>query len=139
MSTTLKVVLDTNICIAILNETSQAARRRIRFLASSEFAVSSIVLFELYAGVHKSGRLEQNLRVLRSFVARTQVLEFSDDDAAEAGRLRSELDGIGRPIGAYDLLIAGQARARSLKLATNNVSEFSQVQGLVVEDWLAPI
>jgi tRNA(fMet)-specific endonuclease VapC len=137
MSRHLKVALDANICIAILNESSEAARRRIRYLAPSEFAVSSIVVFELYYGVSKSRRSEENLRVLRSFVSRTQVLHFSEEDAIEAGKLRVYLRQIGQPIGPYDLLIAAQAKARSLKLATNNVREFSRVPSLIVEDWLA--
>ena len=41
----------------------------------------------------------------------------------------------GAPIGAYDLLIAGQARRRGLTLVTANVSEFGRVSGLAWEDW----
>ena len=52
-----------------------------------------------------------------------------------AGAIRSELEAIGRPIGPYDLLIAGQARARNLVLVTANSREFSSVEGLDSEDW----
>lgn len=41
------------------------------------------------------------------------------------------------PIGAYDLLIAGQARQRSATLVTANAAEFARVAGLVWEDWAA--
>ncbi|MXW73934.1 MAG: type II toxin-antitoxin system VapC family toxin, partial [Chromatiales bacterium] len=40
-----------------------------------------------------------------------------------------------RPIGPYDLLIAGQARARNLVLVTANSREFQRVKGLECEDW----
>jgi len=39
------------------------------------------------------------------------------------------------PIGAYDMLIAGQALARDLVLVTNNIREFDRVPGLKAEDW----
>lgn len=41
----------------------------------------------------------------------------------------------GTPIGSYDVLIAGQARARKLTLVTHNTTEFQHVPGLKVEDW----
>src|SRR5262245_66672484 len=67
MTSDIGFALDTNICISILNETSEAARTGVSRLARSDFAVSSVVLFELYFGIRKSARFEQNLRVLRSF------------------------------------------------------------------------
>ena len=42
------------------------------------------------------------------------------------------------PIGAYDLLIAGQALRHQLTLVTANVSEFSRVKGLAWQDWARP-
>lgn len=41
----------------------------------------------------------------------------------------------GTPIGPYDVLIAGQARARGLTLVTNNLSDFKRAPGLALEDW----
>jgi tRNA(fMet)-specific endonuclease VapC len=131
-----KIALDTNICIAILNDSSAAARARVSQFAPAEVAISSIVLFELYFGAHKSSRAQANLRVLKSFVSRVTVLDFSEEDAAEAGRLRAHLQSLGQPIGPFDVLIAAQAKARSLPLATNNVREFARVPELKIEDWL---
>ena len=47
---------------------------------------------------------------------------------------KGQLEAAGTPIGAYDLLIAGQALARDLTIVTNNMREFSRVPGLKVED-----
>ena len=63
------------------------------------------------------------------------VVEFDREDARQAGEIRAALAATGTPIGPYDVLIAGQARARDLILITRNVSEFSRVSGLRVEDW----
>jgi predicted nucleic acid-binding protein/virulence-associated protein VagC len=63
------------------------------------------------------------------------VLEFDRDDAREAGEVRAFLARRGTPIGPYDVLIAGQAKARGMVLVTHNTGEFSRVPGLRIEDW----
>ena len=40
-------------------------------------------------------------------------------------------------IGAHDLQIAAIALVHGLTLVTHNISEFSQVSGLNLEDWQA--
>lgn len=131
--------LDTNICIALIQNSSKAVRRRLAFADRGAVVMSTIVLFELVNGALKSGRPEPNLQALRNLRSLVPAMDFDDNDAAEAARVRRELESSGTPIGPYDVLIAGHARARGLVLATNNVREFGQVQGLVVEDWLADL
>jgi len=63
---------------------------------------------------------------------------FDDEDAQSAGAIRAALEVRGKPIGAYDLLIAGQALARKFTLVTANVKEFARVKGLVWQDWSKP-
>ena len=63
------------------------------------------------------------------------MLPLEDEDAPVAGSVRAFLEATGKPIGAYDLLIASQALERRLTLVTANVSEFSRVKGLVWQDW----
>jgi tRNA(fMet)-specific endonuclease VapC len=50
--------------------------------------------------------------------------------------MRAELDRRGQPIGPNDLLIAAHALALDATLVTDNVREFSRVEGLAVENWL---
>lgn len=57
------------------------------------------------------------------------------DDARQAAEIRATLASEGRPIGPYDLLIAGQARAKELTVVTRNLGEFARVPGLRVENW----
>jgi tRNA(fMet)-specific endonuclease VapC len=49
---------------------------------------------------------------------------------------RSQLESTSQPIGPNDLLIASQAMAFGLTVVTDNVPEFSRVDGLQVENWL---
>lgn len=131
--------LDTNICIALIQNSSKAVRRRLAFADRGTVVMSAIVLFELVNGALRSGRPEPNLQALRNLRSLVPAMDFDDNDAAEAARVRRELESSGTSIGPYEVLIAGHARARGLVLATNNVREFGRVQGLVVEDWLADL
>ena len=63
------------------------------------------------------------------------MIDFDGADAKVAGEIRAELERAGRPIGAYDVLLAAQAMRHQLTLITANVSEFSRVKGLLWEDW----
>ena len=62
---------------------------------------------------------------------------FDEEDARAAGTIRAELEALGRPIGAYDVLLAGQARRHGATLVTSNAKEFARVSGLKWEDWAA--
>lgn len=63
------------------------------------------------------------------------MLDFDDEDARTAGHVRAALEKAGTRIGAYDLLIAGQAVRRALTVVTANASEFGRVAGLSWQDW----
>ena len=131
-------LLDTNACIALINNKSPLVRTRLqKVLAQDEkVLVSSVVAFELWYGVAKSARPEANARLVETFFAGpVSLLAFEPEDAKVAGRLRAGLEAVGKPIGAYDLLIAGQALRHQLTLITANVREFGRVKGLEWEDW----
>lgn len=98
--------------------------------------VSSVVAFELWYGVAKSHRPEANTERLKAFLAGPlEWTSFDEEDAREAGIVRAELERVGKPIGAYDVFIAGQARRRRATVVTSNGPEFERVAGLKWEDW----
>ena len=127
--------LDTNALIAVLRDPGGIVAGRLRQHAPQDIAVSAVVMHELYWGAFRSARVEHNLAQVDALAF--PVLDLDLDDAREAGRLRAELAAVGLPIGGYDLLIAGQARARGLIVVTANTREFERVAGLRVEDWAA--
>lgn len=129
----MKYLLDTNAVIDILGQPRSAPSRRLRRLAPADVAVSAVVMHELYYGAYKSARSESNVSLLDDLQFLT--LELDREDAQEAGEIRAHLSRLGQTIGPYDVLIAGQARARGLVLVTHNRREFQRVPGLVVEDW----
>ena len=133
-------LLDTTACIALINGTPREVRRRFQRVLGKKATVllSSVVAFELWYGAAKSQRREANSERLRAFLAGPlEWTEFDGEDAREAGAVRAELETAGTPIGAYDVLIAGQARRLGATLVTSNLSEFARVARLKWEDWAA--
>jgi tRNA(fMet)-specific endonuclease VapC len=133
-------VLDTNACIALINGTEINVRRRFKRALARESVIllSSIVAFELWYGVAKSQRKDRNAQRLETFLGGPlEWALFDEDDARAAGTVRAELETVGRPVGAYDVLLAGQARRRGATLVTSSTKEFARVQGLKWEDWAA--
>ena len=68
--------------------------------------------------------------------SRLAVLDFDAEAASHSGSIHATLAKTGSLIGAYDMLIAGHARSLGLVIVTNNLREFSRVDGLRCEDWL---
>jgi tRNA(fMet)-specific endonuclease VapC len=131
-------LLDTNACIALINGDPVSVRRKFdkARTAGDQIFVSSIAVFELWYGVFKSSRVLFNTNRVETFLAGSAtLLWFEDEDARTAGSVRAALEGAGKPIGVYDVLLAGQAMYRQLTLVTANVSEFSRVKGLLWQDW----
>jgi len=127
--------LDTNVVIALMAGKG-AIRDRVTSHEPGTIGVSAIVLHELMFGAYNSDRVDENLANLAGLTF--PILRFDEADAKAAGAIRATLKRQGRPIGPFDMLIAGQALARGLVIVTANVGEFVRVEGLRVEDWTQP-
>src|ERR1700733_12597332 len=103
-------LLDTNVVITILEDTSAPAARRAKRERVQDLGISAIVAHELFYGAFRGRRGEDNLSRLDAL--RFPIIDFDRDDARQAGVIRAELASRGTPIGPYDVLIAGQAVAR---------------------------
>ncbi|ABD09121.1 PilT protein-like [Rhodopseudomonas palustris HaA2] len=133
------ICLDTNVVIGIINGRAPQLEARFReTIGVVPVALPVIALFELRYGYAKSHRRVQMEALLGEFLAPgVTILPFGEEDAAEAGDIRANLEVQGVPIGFYDVLIAAQARARGAILVTANRREFERVPGLMVTDWAA--
>src|ERR1700730_1547994 len=117
----MKYLLDTNICIGIINGRPEKIRLNVveALDQNGEFTTASIVVHELWYGVAKSRQVDRNARALLGFLSRDiEVLDYTEKDAQAAGEIRAELERSGARIGEYDTLIAGQAFCRNLVLVT---------------------
>lgn len=128
-------LLDTDICSYAMRKRSPRIVAQISTHAVGELKVSVVTQFELEYGARRSDRSNELLVVVESFLANAEVLPFDFAAARQAAIVRAALTASGRPIGQYDMLIAGHALSLGATLVTNNVDEFRRVDGLRVENW----
>ncbi len=133
----MKYLLDTNACIVLLRNRKSNISNKVIAQPSGTIAVCTIVEAELYLGVYRSTRMQQNVALVSQFIAKFPNLPFDQNAANIAGQIGASLAAKGTPIGPYDLLIAAIALSHKLTLITHNVREFGRVNGLKYEDWEA--
>ena len=126
-------LLDTDIAIEVLRKRDRRLVDRMR--SASAVALSTISLSELRFGAERSTDPARNNAAVDELAGVVEVVDFTPDAAAASAAIRAELARVGKPIGPYDLMIAGHARALSLTLVTRNLREFRRVRGLSVEKW----
>lgn len=134
----IRTLLDTNAVIALVGRRSPELLARVEAAEPGSLAISAIVAHELWYGAYRSQKVAFNLETLRLLFLDLPILDIDPEDARVAGEIRAELARAGTPIGPYDVLIAGQAKARGFTLVTNNTGEFCRVVGLKLDDWTAP-
>ncbi|MBN2542704.1 type II toxin-antitoxin system VapC family toxin [bacterium] len=133
----MKYMLDTNICIYIINKKPVIVLERMQTHNIGEICISTITLSELEYGVQKSSNPGRNKLALLEFIAPIEVLPYNEKCAREYGLIRAKLEKAGSSIGAMDLLIAAHALSLKHVLITNNTREYSRVTGLKVENWIS--
>lgn len=129
------ILLDTNICIYIINARPPEVLARFQGFRLGEIGISSIVAAELAYGIAKSGST-RNRSALEMFLAPLEILPFDDKAFWAYGDLRADLERQGKSIGALDTMIAAHALSLDAILVTNNTREFARVSGLRVENWV---
>lgn len=129
-------LLDTNICIYLINQRPEAVLQRFAMLKPSQVSLSIITWGELYYGAYKSEKLQHNLANLQQLSGLLEVLPLPVSAAEHYGQVRASLQRVGRPIGGNDLWIAAHALAEGYVLVTHNTKEFDRVDSLMVENWV---
>jgi tRNA(fMet)-specific endonuclease VapC len=132
----MKYLLDTNICIYIINKRPASILDTIRSKHPDEISISSITIAELQYGAERSRNPHQNRIAILEFLMPFRLLDFDQRAASCYGKIRNILESRGTPVGPMDLLLASQASAYSLVLVTNNIKEFKHIDSLRLENWL---
>jgi len=132
----MRYLLDTNICIYIAKRKPVQVLARLEQMKSGDVGMSIVTYLELVYGAWKSQAIEANLARIEQLEVLIPAQPLDVAVAKHYGRLRAELEAAGRPIGAYDLMIAAHALSLGLTLVTNNVREFSRVRGLRLSNWV---
>ena len=133
----MRYMLDTNICIYVIKKKPPQVIRNFLQHDPDTMCISSITYSELVYGVVNSQAIEKNRAAVTLFLSPLTILPFDQPAAEEYGKIRTDLEKNGTPIGPMDLLIAAHAKSEGLILVTNNTREFFRVHDLKVEDWAA--
>ena len=133
----MKFLLDTNICIYIIKQKPVEVLNKFKAYDVGDIAISSVTVAELEFGVQKSQFPEIDRQALAQFLIPLSVVAFDRPAAIVYGKVGSDLEKQGTPIGSLDTLIAAHALSLQITLVTNNVKEFNRVPNLKLENWIS--
>lgn len=125
-----RFLLDSNVCIYLLEGLSDEARQRAEQCSPGELVTSAIAYAEVLRGLDRANKA--GLSAVGAFFRVVEIVPF--DDSA-AGRYSDVPFKRGR----FDRLIAAHALALGLTLVTNNERDFADVPDLRVENWTLPL
>ena len=131
----MRYLLDTNIVSDLVRNPQGKVAEQILKMGETKVCTSIIVAAELRYGAEKkqSPRLSAQLEAV---LGALEILPFEKPADLSYGAIRVQLERIGKPIGANDLLIAAQALTLGYTVVTDNEKAFSRVKHLPLQNWL---
>ena len=133
----MRYLLDTNICIHLIERQPASVSARFRALRQGDVVMSAVTYAELRYGVERCAGPDRAVadRALNSLIEDIPVLPLDARAGDAYGVLRAAVRD--RKRDALDRLIAGHALSRGLILVTNNEADFKDYPGLLLENWVA--
>ena len=128
-------MLDTNAVIMAVRHPDWPICERIKKHIGKDLCISAVTYGELVYGIQKSSAPERNRIAITQILLGIRILSFDDKAAEHFGDIFADLEKRHLRIGDRDMMIAAHARSLGYILVTNNVREFSRVNGLSFEDW----
>ncbi len=127
------VLIDTDVAIELMRGNTYS----LKCLEECEEGVflSSITVAELYFGAYHSQRAEQNVQIVKRFIAEFPRLTLTDTTGQIFGEMKHDLRTKSTPVDAFDMLIAALAIENKCEIATGNIKHFSKIEGLKLVDW----
>ena len=131
-------LFDTDVITNILKKKpSSKLTDRLAPLSKSEQFISTITIFEIVYGAHRSSRKDFHLQNLEKIlIPSVNILTFDSRAAYVCGMLRARLETEGQSIALVNLEIASIAVANDLILITGNIKHFERIKELKMENWL---
>ncbi len=128
-------LLDTDICIYLLNGREPRVKHNADLVPRSEIAISALTLAEMFSGAARSEQSLLTYAKQSAFFLHYTILSFDQAAARAYGRIDGYLKNAGIRIGPVDTQIAAIALAQNLILVTHNTRHFRRVPQLAIEDW----
>ena len=131
----MRYLLDTTV-ISDFTRGEPAVLARLKATRKGDAAVSTVTVMEVeYGLLLNPARARKVEPMIRALLTDLEVFAYGPEDATATAAVRAALTKRGKPIGPYDLMIAGTALRRGLVMVTSNGAEFTRITGLIVEDW----
>jgi len=129
-------MLDTNMCIYIIKKRPIGLLEKFNSIPQNRLYISVVTYAELQYGIERSSSKKMNQKIIDDFVSHLTVLSWEMEAARQYGKIRSDLEKDGTPIGNMDLLIAAHALSKKCTIVSNNLKEFNRVKNLKCENWV---
>jgi len=120
--------VDTDVVIDFFNGVFPGAEVMSKLISGQEVALTSISVFELYAGIEGKRRLSQ----IETLIQGVTILPLDVIEAVIAGRIYTQLKSKGQLVGTHDILIAATCVANRIPLYTKNVAHFSKIEDILI-------
>jgi len=120
--------VDTDVVIDFFNGVFPGAEIMSKLISGQEVALTSISVFELYAGIEGKRRLSQ----IETLIQGVTILPLDVIEAVIAGRIYTQLKSKGQLVGTHDILIAATCVANRIPLYTKNVAHFSKIEDILI-------
>jgi tRNA(fMet)-specific endonuclease VapC len=123
----IKYLLDTNICIYLMNEQLESVIARFKRCRKGEVVISAVTWAELTCGLdihHEESQFDDLITAI-------QIVPFDVKAAAMFGKLSQQFPN---RKSSFDRMIAAHALALKATLVTNNVADFVSY-GVKLENW----
>ena len=133
MKTHGKYLLDTCVCIGLINEKPSVVEM-VRHAGIDNCKISEITLAELFFGAFKSGQQKHfdDVDKIKELFEQYPIT----NSLKEYGEIRWQLEHTGMKIDHFDTLIAATALQEDLTLVTGNIKHFNRIPGLRIENWM---
>lgn len=131
----MKYLLDT-CAVSDFIKGDKNTHKRLKQTSPHHIYLSTISVMEIQYGLALNpARAKKILVPIKALLKSISPVSFQYKTAEIVGEIRADLAKAGKPIGAYDILIAATALEHKLILVTSNTREFKWVPALVIENW----
>jgi len=120
------VIADTDVVIDFFSGAEPVSTTISKLIRRDSLALTSITVFELYAGIIGKKRLKQ----IGDLISILPVFPLNKAEAKTAATIYNELKQAGKLIGNQYILIAGICITHELPLISRNTRHFSRIPGL---------
>lgn len=133
----MRYLLDANVLVHLANQVPGWERIYGKYAAQPRGRVllSAATAHELRFMILRAKASAKHVASLQGLVREVPVIDFDLPAAHAAADVRFQLENIGKPLGLFDMLLAGHARRLGAVVLTDDEG-FVHVPGLRTENWL---